>query len=214
MMTWPKLISVESKKLYYSRTLRFVDEEILLEKKKILPIGNLFRAFSLTPFEEVNVVIVGEEPQSEPNLAHGLSHSVGWGNPINETSKAILEESGQPDALHCNLTEWTSQGVFLLNRLLTVEQGIPGAHKHVGWRKFTDKVIETLSGEKDKLVFLLWGEETHNLESIIDSSKHLILKAPSPGKKEFKGCDHFQKTNDHLKANGKKEVEWKLKLRS
>ena len=178
---------------------------------------NIFNAFNSTPFNKVKVVILGQDPYHTPGRAHGLCFSVSEGVPLPPSLKNIYKEIEdelgiEKDYTNGNLKSWTHQGVFLLNSILTVEKGKAGSHAGKGWETFTDYVIETLSREKEGLVFLLWGNYAKNKGKIIDREKHLVLESahPSPFSAHygFFGNGHFKKTNKSLRERGKGEIEW------
>ncbi len=181
-------------------------------------VENLFAAFNLTPFEKVEVVILGQDPYHGPGQAHGLCFSVQKGVKVPPSLKNIYKEVESDLGLkmpeHGYLEEWAREGVLLLNALLSVEDGSPMAHKDFGWDKFTDRVIEILNTKKENLVFMLWGSPAHNKAKNVDAKKHLVLKTvhPSPlsSYRGFFGCKHFSQCNDYLKSNQKKPINWSL----
>ncbi len=182
--------------------------------------GHIFRAFDATPFSKVKVVLIGQDPYHGPNQAEGLSFSVALGvkppPSLVNIYKELREDIGFQFPTHGHLIHWAEQGVMMLNSVLTVRANQPGSHRDKGWEHFTDKAIETASRHKDHLVFLLWGKYAQNKETLIDGSKHLILKAahPSPysAAAGFFGCKHFSKTNAYLKEHGIEPVDWQLPL--
>lgn len=194
------------------------------KKKKavVFPHSSLwFNAFSLTPRDDVKVVILGQDPYHGPGQAHGLSFSVPESTKLPPSLLNIYKEIdadlGEGNASlvaqrkGC-LNGWASQGVFLLNSVLTVEQGQAAAHQGRGWETFTDSVIAHLSDEREQLVFLLWGSYAQKKGQVIDSKKHLVLKCPHPSPlsahRGFLGSQHFSKTNDYLVSNGHKAIDW------
>jgi uracil-DNA glycosylase len=213
-----KAILMEEFNLTYFHTLR----NFLIEEKKqykIFPPGNqIFSAFDMTPFDTVKVVLLGQDPYHGKGQAHGLCFSVPSGiippPSLVNIFKEIQNDLGLPIPQHGNLESWARQGILLLNATLTVRATQPGSHQNKGWETFTDQVIRTLSEKKTGLVFLLWGKFAQVKEELIDSSKHFILKAahPSPysASAGFFGCRHFSKTNDILRSQGKKEINWAL----
>lgn len=213
-----KNILMEEFNLTYFHILR----NFLIEEKKqytIFPPGNqIFSAFDMTPFDTVKVVLLGQDPYHGKGQAHGLCFSVPSGiippPSLVNIFKEIQNDLGLPVPQHGNLESWARQGILLLNATLTVRVNQPGSHQNKGWEIFTDQVIRTLSKEKTGLVFLLWGKFAQAKEYLIDSSKHFILKAahPSPysASEGFFGCRHFSKTNDILRSQGKKEINWAL----
>ena len=204
----------------------------LAQRKKkravVYPHSSLwFHTFMLTAFDDVKVVILGQDPYHGPGQAHGLSFSVPPGVKVPPSLLNIYKEidsdlgSGSDNAdgavplavkkSGC-LIPWAEQGVFLLNSVLTVEQGQAAAHQGRGWENFTDTVIEKLSSERENLVFMLWGSYAQKKGAVIDSRKHLILKAPHPSPlsahRGFMGCRHFSQANSYLLKQGKKEIDW------
>ena len=192
----------------------------LLEEKKqytvFPPSKFIFNAFNLTPFQDVKVVILGQDPYHNIGQAHGLCFSVPDGVPLPKSLINIFKELNSdisiPIPKSGNLTRWAMQGVFLLNATLTVRAHHAGSHQNHGWEPFTDAVIQQLSQKLDGLVFLLWGNYARAKAALIDKNKHYILETvhPSPlsAHAGFLGCKHFSKTNEILKKLGKIEIEW------
>jgi len=197
-------------------------KEFLLEEKKqyiLYPPGRLiFNAFQRTSFEKVKVVILGQDPYHGKGQAHGLCFSVPPGIPqppsLVNIFKELHSDLGTPVPEHGNLEKWADQGVLLLNATLTVRDSQAGSHQKRGWETFTNSVIELVSQKKSGVVFLLWGRFAQAKESLIDGSKHLVLKAahPSPlsAYNGFFGCRHFSRTNDYLVQQGKSGIDWSL----
>ncbi len=197
-------------------------KDFLLEEKKhytLYPPGPLiFNAFQRTPFEQVKVVILGQDPYHGKGQAHGLCFSVPHGIPqppsLVNIFKELHSDLGIPLPEHGNLEKWADQGVLLINATLTVRDSQAGSHQKRGWETFTNRVIELVSQEKSGVVFLLWGRFAQAKESLIDGNKHLILKTshPSPlsAYNGFFGCRHFSRTNDYLVKNGKQGIDWTL----
>jgi uracil-DNA glycosylase len=180
-----------------------------------------FRAFELAPFDQVRVVILGQDPYHGEGQAHGLCFSVPFGQAVPPSLRNIYKEleadlSITP-ASHGCLVSWAEQGVLLLNSVLTVEQSSAGSHQNRGWENFTDQAIRCLSAEREGLVFLLWGAYAQKKGRFIDTSRHLVLEAahPSPlsAYRGFFGCQHFSKTNAYLRQQAEREIEWRLPLR-
>lgn len=180
---------------------------------------NIFAALRATPFEDVSVVIVGQDPYHGPGQAHGLSFSVppGVAQPpsLKNIFKELRTDIGMPIPTHGNLTGWAQQGVLLLNAILTVEEGKPATHAGKGWEIFTDAIIEQLVKRKHPTVFLLWGayaqKKVQNLHVHLDPEKHLILKSAHPSPLSvtgFLGCRHFSQANAFLKKHNFPEVDW------
>jgi len=178
---------------------------------------DVFRAFWLTPFTQVKVVILGQDPYHDVGQAQGLCFSVPEGKTLPPSLKNIYKEietdlEVKKDFTQGNLEEWARQGVFLLNAILTVVAHAPASHRGQGWEDFTDTVIKKLSVEKENLVFILWGNYARSKKALIDGEKHLILEAPHPSPfsaySGFFGCRHFSKCNRYLKEKGKGDIEW------
>ncbi len=190
--------------------------ELYLTKRVFPEPKNLFNAFNLCPYEKTKVVILGQDPYHGKGQAHGLSFSVQEGVPQPPSLKNIFKEMqddlGKDIPSSGDLTYLAKQGVFLLNSILTVEERNPTSHRNIGWEEFTDEVIKTLSSKKEKLVFILWGSFAKEKEYLIDSNKHLILKAPHPSpysaNSGFFGCRHFSTANKYLKENDLGEISW------
>ncbi len=195
-------------------------KEFLIKEKmkyQVYPPGNLiFNAFNHTPFENIKVVLLGQDPYHGKGQAHGLCFSVPDGVPpppsLRNIFKELNNDLGISIPVNGNLTRWADQGVLLLNATLTVRAGQPGSHQNHGWEVFTDSVIRKISENRKGIVFLLWGRYAAAKESLINNSKHHILKAahPSPfsAYNGFLGCRHFSKTNDILRRQGIKEINW------
>ena len=173
---------------------------------------NLFNAFNSCPFDKVSVVILGQDPYHGIGQAHGLCFSVPEGvrSPpsLQNIFKEIRDDVGTPPPQNGDLTRWATQGVFLLNAILTVEARKPASHRDIGWEQFTDAVIKLLSNNRNNLVFLLWGNFAKQKQEFIDSNKHLILTAPHPSPYSaasgFFGCKHFSQANEYLTKHNKK----------
>lgn len=216
--SWKALLKDEFDKPYFTSLVNAI-KQAKQENKVIYPPGSLiFNAFKLTPIDDVRVVIIGQDPYHNPGEAMGLSFSVPRGKRIPPSLLNIYKEIekdlniARPD--HGDLTKWAEQGVFLLNAMLTVEHKRAGSHKSLGWQKFTDAVIQTLSDQKENLIFLLWGRFAQTKKSLIDEQKHYVLEAahPSPlARNAFSGCAHFSKTNEILTKNNSKPIDWDLK---
>ena len=215
--SWKNALADEFGKPYFESLVRFLHKE-KAEGKTIYPPGSqIFRAFELTPVENLKVVILGQDPYHGPGQAHGLSFSVSAGVPAPPSLKNIFKEiesdlgvtmSGYPD-----LEKWARQGVLLLNAVLTVRAGAAASHSKIGWEEFTDAVIRYISDNCEGVVFLLWGNFARSKSALIDRSRHHVLEAahPSPlARGAFFGCRHFSQTNTLLKADGKAPIDWVL----
>ena len=216
---WKKELGEEFKKEYFSRIVELLHSE--KESKRIIyPPGPLiFNAFNLTDFDQVKVVILGQDPYHGAGEAHGLSFSVPPGVKIPPSLKNIYKEIESDLGIKMpknngNLTSWATQGVLLLNAALTVRADQPNSHAGIGWQILTDKVIEILSEKKEHLVFILWGNFAKEKAKLIDQSKHLVLTSPHPSpfsaNKGFLGCKHFSKTNEYLMKNGIDPIDWQV----
>lgn len=214
---WKNVLREEFDKEYFANLVQILHQE-KKNKKTIYPPGGLiFNAFELTPFNEVKVVILGQDPYHGAGQAHGLSFSVPDGVQAPPSLKNIYKEI--EDDLRVtirkngNLENWARQGVFLLNAALTVRAGEPTSHGNIGWDKFTDAVIKTLSDKKEGVVFLLWGNYARGKRELIDRNKHYVLEAPHPSplaRGAFFGCKHFSRCNEYLASHGKTPVDWTL----
>lgn len=213
--SWKEILKEEFNKPYFLELKSFLVKE-QKDKKVIYPRGSLiFNAFNLTPFDQVKVVILGQDPYHGKGQAHGLCFSVpdGISSPPSLVNifKELKYEMGISVSSSGNLERWAKQGVLLLNSILTVRAGSPASHHGKGWEIFTDEVIKKLSENKSGLVFLLWGRYAQDKGALINNYKHLILKSahPSPfSADKFFGCNHFIKTNQYLKETGKGEIQW------
>jgi len=178
---------------------------------------DVFKAFWLTPFPEVKVVILGQDPYHGPGQAHGLCFSVPDGFEPPPSLKNIYKEIEQDLGIskefkNGNLEDWARQGVFLLNAILTVVAHTPASHRELGWEKFTDQVIKTISDKHEHVVFVLWGNYARGKKILIDADKHLILESPHPSPfsaySGFFGSKHFSSANEYLLAHNKQKVSW------
>jgi uracil-DNA glycosylase len=215
--SWFPWLEEQFSQPYFSALKQFlVDEKA---KFKVYPPGSmLFKAFNKTPFEQVKVVILGQDPYHGEGQAEGLSFSVAKGIKIPPSLVNIFTELqndlGYEIPAHGSLGSWAESGVLLLNTALSVRAGEPTSHRNQGWEIFTDFVIRTISENREHVVFILWGKFAHEKESFIDHSKHLVLKAPHPSPYSaaagFFGSKHFSKANAYLEANGIEPVNWKI----
>lgn len=211
---WKTALRAEFEKPYFASLKSFLQEE--RKNFTCYPPGSLiFNAFNLTPFQEVKVVILGQDPYINPGQAHGLSFSVPDGVPFPPSLRNIYKELGNdlgiPFPQTGNLTPWAKQGVFLLNAVLTVRAGESGSHAGKGWELFTDAVIASLNDKGESLVFLLWGNYAKQKAKFIDTHKHLVLTSghPSPlSVRTFMGNKHFSKANEWLVSKGMKPIDW------
>ncbi len=216
--SWLAVLGDEFEKDYMKQLKAF----LLAEKKSgktIYPAGeNWFNALNTTPFDQVKVVILGQDPYHGPGQAHGLCFSVLPGVPAPPSLVNMFQElqkdCGIPISKHGCLQHWAEQGVLLLNAVLTVEHSNANSHQGRGWEHFTDKCIEHLNREREHLVFLLWGSYAQKKGQLIDRNKHLVLRAPHPSPlsayRGFFGCKHFSKANEYLKQHGEAPIDWAL----
>ncbi len=213
--TWKSALSEVFQRDFFMELTGFVKEEYLTNK--IFPPGKeIFNAFWHCPLPKVKVVILGQDPYHGPGQAHGLSFSVRPGVPFPPSLLNIFKEIkldlGQDLPPDGDLTRWADQGVFLLNATLTVRAHQAGSHQGKGWETFTDEVIKVINQERENVVFLLWGAYAQKKSALIDSEKHLVLKAPHPSPlsahRGFLGCGHFSKANQYLIDQGLDPIRW------
>ena len=215
---WKTALAGEFEKPYMQDLKAFLKQE--QQMYRIFPPNKLiFNAFNHTPFDQVKVVILGQDPYHNIGQAHGLSFSVPPGIEIPPSLRNMYKElstdiPGFNLPAHGDLTAWADQGVLLLNATLTVRAHTAGSHQGKGWELFTDRAISALSQQREGIVFLLWGRYAKNKAAIIDHRKHLILTAahPSPlsAHNGFFGCRHFSKANEYLIKTGKEPINWQL----
>jgi uracil-DNA glycosylase len=213
--SWKEALQEEFAEPYFTELTEFVRKAY--KDKTIYPHPrNLFRAFELTPFNNVKVVILGQDPYHGPKQAHGLSVSVTEGvrNPpsLQNIFKEIGNDLGETPDSSGDLSRWAEQGVLLLNATLTVEAGKAGSHQGKGWERFTDAVIKKLSDEREHLVFILWGNYARGKKPLIDDSKHFVIESPHPSPfsahNGFFGSKPFSKANEYLTSHGRKAIDW------
>jgi len=214
--SWDELLKDEWAMPYYKELRAFLAEEY---RSRVIfpPMGDIFNAFKFCAYEDVKVVILGQDPYYGDGQAHGLAFSVKKGVDIPPSLKNIYKEIqtdlGIQPPTHGCLESWARQGVFLLNTALTVRKGQPLSHRGKGWETFTDHVISILSTRKKPMVFLLWGANARSKKGLIDTSRHLVLEAPHPSPLSafagFFGCKHFSQANAFLVAQGE-SVDWRI----
>jgi uracil-DNA glycosylase len=215
--SWKQELSEEFKSAYFSDLKSF----LLEEKKKFIifpPGSEIFAAFNHTPFDQVKVVILGQDPYHGSGQANGLCFSVKRGvqkpPSLQNIFKELYSDLGIPVPVNGNLEKWAKQGVLLLNATLTVRNGQAGSHQNKGWETFTDAAIRALSDKKDNLVFILWGNYAQAKQILIDPNRHFIIKSPHPSpfsaERGFFGSKPFSKCNLFLKEKGLDQVDWSL----
>lgn len=216
--SWEKQLSAEFDLDYMVQLRAFLLQQNKAGKIIYPPGDEYFNAFNFTPFDDVKVVILGQDPYHGPGQAHGLCFSVQEGVKTPPSLKNIFKELHRDLGLdipnHGCLTSWAKQGVLLLNSVLTVEQATAGSHQKKGWEQFTDSVIQKVNEEQEGVVFLLWGSYAHKKGQFIDQAKHKVLRSvhPSPlsAHRGFLGCGHFSETNAYLESKGKEAINWAL----
>lgn len=218
--SWKQIMAEEFGNPYFQNLRKFLLSE-RANGKVIYPPGNLiFNAFDSTPFQKVKVVILGQDPYHGAGQAHGLCFSVQHGikppPSLVNIYKELKADVGFIPPDHGCLQEWANQGVFLPNAMLTVEKDLPASHQKIGWQNFTDVAIQKLSEKRENLVFILWGAFAQQKQTLIDSSKHFIIKSPHPSPfsaaKGFFGSKPFSKTNNWLQQHHLETINWQLSI--
>lgn len=216
--SWKALLQPEFERDYMRQLRAF----LLQEKqagKQVFPAGrDMFNALNSTPFDQVRVVILGQDPYHGPGQAHGLCFSVQPGVEIPPSLRNIYKELasdlGIAPARHGCLQSWAAQGVLLLNAVLSVEAGRAGSHQGRGWEQFTDRIIALLNERREHLVFMLWGSHAQKKGQFIDRSRHLVLESPHPSplsaSRGFLGNRHFSRANQYLQAQGRAPADWRV----
>ena len=219
MPAWQEVLGPVKRADFFQQLMARIDAERAAGKAIYPPASEVFNALTLTPLENVKVVILGQDPYHGPGQAHGLCFSVQSGVKTPPSLVNIYKELAQdiegfhiPE--HGNLTAWAEQGVLLLNTVLTVEQGKAHSHAKWGWETFTDAVIKSVNDTQHGVVFLLWGSHAQKKGQNIDTQKHYVLNAPHPSPlsahRGFLGCRHFSQTNTLLSQQGKTPVNWQV----
>lgn len=220
-LTWHDVIGTEKDKPYFQQIRQFVTSQRAAGKIIYPSQHDVFNAFRFTPFSDIKVVILGQDPYHGPNQAHGLSFSVLPGvkpppSLVNIYKELSTDIEGFKIPSHGYLASWATQGVLLLNTVLTVEAGKAHSHAKIGWETFTDHVIAAIDKYLDGVVFLLWGSPAQRKGQFIDRQKHHVLTSvhPSPlsAHRGFLGCKHFSKTNNIIKQQGKIPIDWQPRL--
>ena len=214
--SWKDRLKDEFEKPYMQQLREFLRQRKRSGAAVYPPGGQIFNALNSAPFGEVEVVILGQDPYHGPGQAHGLCFSVPDGVPLPPSLQNIFREIASELPVEMpisgNLERWARQGVLLLNAVLTVERGLPGAHQGKGWERFTDRVIEELNRDREALVFILWGSYARKKGSFIDRDRHLVLTAPHPSPlsahRGFFGCGHFSRANQWLQQHGMRPIDW------
>ncbi len=214
--SWLKYLWWEFEKPYFKKIKDFLESEIKAWKTIYPHPKNIFNALNTTHFDDVKVVIIWQDPYHGPNQAHGLSFSVqDWVRfppSLQNIFKEVQADTWATIPETWNLTRWAKQWVLLLNAVLTVEASTPTSHANIGWQNFTDEIIKIISSKKSWVVFLLWWAYAQNKKELIDTKKHFILEAPHPSPfsahRWFLGSKHFSKTNEILKKEWRKEIDW------
>lgn len=213
--SWQNVLQDEFEKPYFKNLVSFVKDEY--NSQKVYPSGSqIFSAFQMCPFDEVKVVILGQDPYHGPNQANGLAFSVSdqvrTPPSLINIFKEIKSDLGKDIPATGNLERWAKQGVLLLNATLTVRAGNAGSHQKKGWEEFTDAVVKQVNDKKEHVVFMLWGAYAQKKGAFIDENKHLVLKSahPSPfaADRGFFGNRHFSKANAYLQQHGKEPIDW------
>lgn len=214
--SWKKALEKEFDEDYFEKLAEFVRSEYKTTKVYPPP-GFIFRAFELTPFDKVKVVILGQDPYHGAGEANGLCFAVNKGVRLPPSLQNIYKEiksdlGTESKWKNGDLEEWAKQGVLLLNSTLTVRADSAGSHQNKGWEEFTDRVVATLNEQKEKLVFVLWGKYAKDKGKVIDRRKHLVIESPHPSpfaaRSGFFGSKPFSRTNEYLRQTGKDEIEW------
>ena len=215
--SWDELLKDEFGKEYYQTLRKNLAQEY--RTRTVYPaMENIFNALKYTSFENVKVLLLGQDPYHGPNQAHGLCFSVqkGVDKPpsLKNMFKELESDLGIKAPSHGCLTDWAKQGVLLLNTVLTVREGEPNSHKKLGWTIFTDRIIELLNEREEPVIFVLWGRNAIDKLPLITNTNHYVLTAahPSPlsASRGFLGCKHYSKINDILKSMGKTPIDWKI----
>jgi uracil-DNA glycosylase len=218
-LSWDLVLKEEKQKDYFVSALASVSSARKRGTTVFPEDQNLFEAFKLTPLSQLKVVILGQDPYHQPGQANGLCFSVTKGMKIPPSLKNIYKELQQdigcPIAAHGDLRSWATQGVLLLNTVLTVAAGKPQSHQDFGWQKFTDQIIRLIDQNCEHVVFLLWGANAQRKAQLIDTNRHCVLMAPHPSPlssyRGFFGCKHFSKTNQYLKLHHQDTIDWCIK---
>lgn len=217
--SWRSALDADLRKPYFASLQTFVQGELAPGKPRVYPPREaIFRAFNSCPFNDIKVVILGQDPYHGAGQAMGLSFSVPPGVPIPSSLQNIFKEIeadlGLPRPNHGSLERWAAQGVLLLNAVLTVRAAEPASHAKKGWEQLTDAAIKALAMRRSNIVFLLWGNFAKGKAALIPAGRHCVLEAAHPSglsaSRGFFGCRHFSKANAYLQANGQQPIDWKI----
>ncbi len=214
--SWKEQLAEEFSRPYFEQLVTFVRNEYMSGTPVYPPAKLIFNAFDHCPFNNVKVVILGQDPYHGAGQANGLCFSVNKGVPfppsLMNIFKEVSDDTGAPPPADGDLTRWSDQGVLLLNATLTVRSGCAGSHQKKGWEEFTDAVIRILAQKREHLVFILWGSYAQKKGAFIDRNRHLVLSSPHPSPLSayhgFFGNHHFSLANDYLQSHGKEPVVW------
>lgn len=216
LLNWEQVLGIEKKKPYFLSIIQQINELCRQGKTVYPPKNQFFNAFKLTPFDQIKVVILGQDPYHGPDQAHGLSFSVQ--KPVRKPPslqnifKELKSDLNVAAPEHGDLTGWAKQGVLLLNASLSVEAHKPQSHSKLGWQQFTDHVIDCVNEHPEPIVFMLWGASARSKSTRLDQSRHLILQAPHPSPlsahRGFLGCQHFSQANAFLEKAGRGTIRW------
>ncbi len=217
-LTWEEVIGTEKSKPYFAAILNYIQAQKSQGKIIYPSYENIFNAFKLTPFANVKVVILGQDPYHGENQAHGICFSVKSGvrlpPSLQNIYKEIQTDTGIKMPKHGDLSAWAEQGVLLLNTVLTVEANKANSHSNIGWETFTDAVINAINEHNNNVVFLLWGNHAKQKCRNIDPSKHKVFTAPHPSPlsahRGFLGCRHFSQANETLKQWERQTIDWSI----
>ncbi len=213
--SWKQRLHIEFDKPYFKELALFVKAEYA-SQVIYPPAKMIFNAFDSCPFDEVKVVIIGQDPYHGPGQANGLCFSVNEGvkppRSLDNIFKEIKDDLGKPIPSSGNLERWAKQGVLLLNATLTVRAASPASHQNKGWELFTDEVIKIISDQKKNVVFILWGAYAQKKGAVIDRAKHFVIASPHPSPfsadRGFFGSKPFSKSNEYLRSKGLGEIKW------
>jgi len=215
---WKTVLAGERDEPYFRSILASIERERAAGQLIYPSNADMFNALTHTPFAEVRVVILVQDPYHGPNQARGLSFSVQRGVPpppsLVNIFKELESDLGIPSPSHGCLDTWARRGVLLLNATLSVRAGAPQSHANLGWERFTDRVIQAVNEQRDHVVFMLWGSSAQKKGAMIDRRRHCVLTAPHPSPlsayRGFLGCRHFSKANEYLRNNGAQEIDWRI----